>query len=104
MWSKGAVVIVKHGDLAMADAIEKGVGSVQFVSPGLSHKDDDIRSRYGVMKKRDSETWRREIERAEQTYGHNWVPPKWAEKIVGFFALIIYWITMFIDKYLRIKE
>lgn len=102
MWSKGAVVIVKHGDLAMADAIEKGVGSVQFVSP--KNGKNDIRSRYGVMKNRDSLTWKNKIIKAEKEYGHNWVPPKWAKKIIEVIAFIVYLITMFVDKYLRIKE
>ena len=30
MWSKGAVVIVKHGDEAMADAIEKGLDLIPY--------------------------------------------------------------------------
>ena len=42
MWSKGAVVVVKRGDKAMADAIEKGLD--------IRYTNND---RYDLMKNRD---------------------------------------------------
>lgn len=99
MWSKGAVVIIKHGDEAMADAMEKGL---------------DIRYTKGVKDEKTCKTELAALARQEEiaakiadaqaNYGYNWTPPKWANKIIGVFALIVYGVSVFIDKYLRIKE
>ena len=97
MWSKGAVVVVKHGDEAMADAMEKGLEIKKKLNSNEEAKTD-------LMKKRNSEFWKEAIEKAEYDYGHNYIPPKWLEKVRSFFALIVYGLTMFVDKYMRIHE
>lgn len=97
MWSKGAVVVVKHGDEAMADAMEKGLEIKKKSDPNKDAETD-------LMKKRNSEFWKEKIEKAEYDYGYNYIPPKWLEKVRSFFALIVYGLTMFVDKYMRIHE
>lgn len=100
MWSKGAVVIVKHGDTEMANAIEKSL-DIRLKDPKMLT--DSERAEYDLLKKAKSDKLRAMIAENEEEYGYNWVPPKWAEKIVGAFALIVYGISVFIDRYLRIK-
>ena len=46
MWSKGAVVVIKRGDPAMADAIENGVG----VSTKIPEEYKTMERDYAVMK------------------------------------------------------
>ena len=97
MWSKGAVVIVKRGDEAMADALERGLD--------IRYSDDtskEQKCKYELMEITRSEKLQRQIEELEEMYGYNWTPPRWA-KGMSVFALIIYGISVFIDKYLRIK-
>ncbi len=99
MWSKGAVVIVKRGDEAMASAIEGGL-DIQAVPK----KDVEALERdYTFLKRRDAKTLKKKIEDAEADYGHNWIPPKWLGKIMEGLAFIVYLISVFIDKYLVIK-
>ena len=94
MWSKGAVVVVKRGDETMANSMEKA-----------------------LMPKRDNKTCKTELAAiarqkdiaekivdARIKYGYNWVPTGWAKKAIEGFALIIYGISVFIDRYLTIKE
>ncbi len=92
MWSKGAVVVVKRGDKAMADAIEKGLD--------IRYTNND---RYDLVKNRDRLYWQAKIDEAQLYYGTNPAPPpKWARKIVAGFAFIVYGFSVFVDKYLKI--
>lgn len=100
MWSKGAVVIVKRGDDEIASAIEKAL-DIRTKDPKLLTKQE--RDEYDLLRRARSDKIREEIALAEEYYGYNWVPPKWAEKIVGAFALVVYGISVFIERYLRIK-
>lgn len=101
MWSKGAVVIVKRGDEEMANAIERGL-DIRLKDPKTLTEGE--RAEYDLLKKAKSDKLKAMIAENEEEYGYNWTPPKWAEKIVGAFALIVYGISVFIDRYLRIKE
>lgn len=96
MWSKGAVVIIKHGDEEIANGIESGI-SLKQPKP-LNECKTELAAE---ARKADIAA---KILKAEIDYGYNPDPPKWARKIVGVFALIIYGITLFIDKYLKIKD
>ena len=99
MWSKGAVVIVKHGDEAIADAVAKGI-DIQTVAKSDVEK---IERDYRFMKNRDSKYWKRKIRKANEKYAYNWRPPWWAKKTVEAFAFVVYGFSVFVDKYLRIK-
>ena len=98
MWSKGAVVIVKHGDEAMAEALEKGLDIRYRDTTPIEKK-----CKYELMELRQSRRFKEEIEELDRLYGYNWVPPKWAKGIVEVFALAVYGVSIFIDRYLRIK-
>lgn len=100
MWSKGAVVIVKHGDEEMANAMENAL-DIRLKDPKTLTGSE--RAEYDLLKKAKSDSLKAKIAESEEIYGYNWTPPKWAEKIVGAFALVVYGISVFIDRYLRIK-
>ena len=100
MWKKGAVVIVKHGDEAMADAMAS-----PFEQNDISNDDQNYDKAWKDLL---SEAKKDEIDLliadAEIRYGHNWQPPAWAKHIVEGFAFVVYKICVFIDKYLVIRE
>ena len=100
MLKKGAVVIVKHGDENIANALEKGIIKRFDLSP----ENEDLKRDYTFLKKRDRIYWSNKISDAERYYGHNPSYPSWATPIISVFAFIIYLISVFIDKYLTIKE
>lgn len=98
MWSKGAVVIVKHGDEEMANKMEKSLVPVQTERKSLDTCKTEL-----AAKARQEELAQKIID-AEINYGYNWTPPHWAKVFVSGYALLVYGFTMFVDKYLRIKE
>lgn len=102
MWSKGAVVIVKRGDEAMADMITKGLK----VEKSVVENNDEIealKTQNFFLKKRVRKTTDLMIQDARVQYGYNWTPPKWANHIVRGFALIVYGVSIFVDRFMRIK-
>ena len=93
MWSKGAVVIVKHGDPEMRDEMEKIFKNNMKGNGG----------NYCFLPRRHtSEELKAMIESAQEQYGKHWVPPKWAKSVMEGFAFIIYHICIFIEKYLKL--
>lgn len=101
MWSKGAVVVVKKGDPVIADAIEKGVTANKMVPK----KDvEETERENAFMKKRYRESLENDIADAELQYGYNRVTPRWLKPIAGLWALIVYGISVFVDKFMTIKE
>lgn len=101
MWSKGAVVIVKHGDEAMADAMASSFEKKNDISDEEWKHDKAWKDLLSEAKNDEIDLL---IADAEIRYGHNWQPPAWAKHIVEGFAFIVYKICMFIDKYLVIRE
>lgn len=99
MWSKGAVVIVKHGDPEMADQIANGL--VRMPDERYLRME---RENY-FLKRRSKREIRKMIRRAERRYGWNPAPPpNWAKWIVGIRNLMIYGLVIFKDKYMTIQE
>lgn len=94
MWSKGAVVIKKHGDQKIADAIADGM-TLQLVS---ADEFEDMKRENFFLKKKNEASIQKAIDDAQLQYGYNWVPPKWANKLVGGIALIVYGFSIFVDK------
>lgn len=96
--NRGAVVIVKHGDQEIADAIEKGL---------------DIRYR---DEKKDENTCKTELAaiarqkdiakkfRAARRKYRIKKKPKEQGVVKNVFIFLVYAFTMFVDKYMRIKE
>ena len=108
-WNKGAVVIVKHGDEDMANAIEGGL-NVKKISVGqseeleqLKKENEDLKRDKELSKIHDDNNTDALIADLDANYGYNWTPPKWMEPIRSAFALVIYGITLFVNKYLIIK-
>ena len=97
-WSKGAVVIKKHGDEEWADAMEKAL-DIQRAS---DKEVEELKRDNEFLKKHVVEDLEQKIIDAELDYGYNWTPPKWARGIVEAFAFVVYHFSVFVDKYLRL--
>lgn len=96
-WSKGAVVIKKHGDEEWADAIEKSL-NIKRASDKELKELEELRRDNTFMKKHIVDDLEAKIADAEAKYGHNWVPPKWMKPIVDVISLIEYGFAILIDK------
>ena len=97
-WSKGAVVIKKHGDENWANEMEKVVN----IRKAADKEKKELERDNEWMKKHIVEDLEQKIIDAEINYGYNFVPPRWARPIFEGMALIQYWIALFVDKYMRI--
>ena len=102
MWSKGVVVIIKRGDEAMADMMTKGLNIEESVAENADEI-ENLKMQNYFLKKRVRKTTDLMIEDARLQYGYNWTPPKWANYIVRGFALVIYGVSIFVDRFMRIK-
>ena len=86
MWTKGAVVIIKRGDAAMANAMEKSL-----TVPVLTKRKNRwcrMKCTNYIPKSKTHEETERLIAYAEIKYGHKWLPFekfKWLyiEKVSG---------------------
>ena len=106
MWSKGAVVIVRHGDEDMGNAIKDAVGTKMVPIDEVKKLEEDVKELERdnfFLRKRSSEAIMADILSAEIKYGRNFVPPKWAKKIWEWNAFLIYHFSMFVDKYLVLR-
>ncbi len=99
MWSKGAVVIVKRGDEAMADAMASSFEEDREKDP-LTNEE---RAWKDLLSQAKEDAVLAKIADAQATYGRNYIPPKWAKKIVEGFAFIVYGISIFVERYLVIR-
>lgn len=99
-WSKGAVVIKKHGDEEWANEMEK----VLNIQKAADKEKEELERDNTFMKKHIVEGLEQKIFDAELNYGYNWVPPKWAKGIVEAFAFIVYHFSVFVDGVLHGKE
>ena len=70
MWSRGAVVIVKRGDRAMADAMEQSINLPILVN----HEMAKIKRENFFLRRRSKEDIQKMIDYAERKYGHKWKP------------------------------
>lgn len=104
-WSKGAVVIKKHGDQKWADEMEK-IFEVDGDGEGVPVKDqekEDLKRDNQFMKKHVVEGLEKKIMDAELEYGYHPVRPRWMQCIMEGFAFVIYYISIFVDKYLILR-
>jgi len=100
MWSKGAVVVVKRGDEAMANAIEEGM-SLALVS---SKEVEDIKRENFFLKRQNTKNNKRKIIAARHAYAIKRRRFKWKRLFVDIYALTVYGLTMFFDRYMRIHK
>ena len=104
MWKKGAVVIVKHGDEAMANAMASVFDEKKDEDIEVNEDPNYDKTWKDLLYKSKKDAIDAAILDAKEHYEHNWTPPKWAKRIVECFALVVYGVCVFIDKYLVIRE
>ena len=92
MWSKGAVVVVKHGDPGIANELEKIFRN--------NNKSTSSGGYCFLPRRHTTEELKAMIEDAERQYGQRRIPPKWLECIRMGLAFVVYHICIFIEKYL----
>lgn len=98
MWSKGAVVILKHGDEAMANSMIKGVDAGMALQRVNSREVETLRRDNFFLKRRSKKSTDAMIADARKNYGKNYILPKWAEKAIGWSVLIAYPLFLLLDR------
>ena len=99
MLSKGAVVIVKHGDKEIADAIEQGL-DVRY--PKENRDEHTCKTELAAIARQKDIA--EKYEKAKAQRDPIKIESKVKQRIKEGFALIVYVVSVFIDKFLRIKE
>lgn len=106
-WSKGAVVIIKHGDKEMADAIENGI----HIKKATDKEIEELKKQLKEEKRKNDLTSihdNRVTNERIAGLNNNAVSAKkhclFIQWIIGGFALLIYGFSLFVDKYLIIRE
>jgi hypothetical protein len=99
MITKGALVIIKHGDKDMSNEMAKSI-----VAPAIKKDYDKLQVKYYFARKRSSKAIRKDIRKAQRKYGYNYIP---TSKIIKYiregFALVEYGFAVFVDKFMTIK-
>lgn len=105
-WTKGAVVIVKRGDQEWADAMEESLdiprGDDREMKE-LENENKELKRDNDLSKIHDTRFTDMVIESLEHDYGRTRKSPKWAQIVKQGFALIVYVVSVFFDKFLTIK-
>ena len=105
-WKKGAVVIVKRGDQEWGDAIEDAL-NIQKASDNeleeLRKENEELKRDKELSKKHDDRFTDYAINELANKQDYYRTPPTWLRIIKEGFAFIIYWISVFWDKYLTLK-
>lgn len=94
MWSKGAVVILKHGDTEWSNSMENAL--TQNLVP--KKEINDLESRYGVMKNRQQITMANEIQKAQKTYAIRKPLIRWPKILIDIWALSVYGFSMLVER------
>ena len=105
-WEKGAVVIVKRGDQEWGDAIEDALGVKKESDKELEElrkENEELKRDKELSKNHDTRFTDRAIQDLNYSDEYYKTPPKWLRIIKEGFAFVIYWISVFWDKYLTIK-
>lgn len=105
-WSKGAVVIVKRGDPEWGDVIEDALDVKRAPNKELEElrkENEELKRDKELARNHDTRFTNKAIQDLKDENEHYKTPPKWLRVIKEGFAFIIYWISVFWDKYLTIK-
>lgn len=86
MWSKGAVVVLKHGDKGIVNAISDGMGLVTVPSRQIETLERDNFFLKGKSKK----NYIKKIRRARRKYGKRNGTPLIFQPILIAYGLIVY--------------
>lgn len=105
-WSKGAVVIVKRGDQEWGDVIEDALDVKRASNKELEElrkENEELKRDKELARNHDTRFTNKAIQDLKDENEHYKTPPKWLRVIKEGFAFIVYWISVFWDKYLTIK-
>lgn len=96
MITKGALVIIKHGDPDMANAMANSIRAPAIKAEEI--KPPKPEAKYYFAKMRDEKAIMRKIRRAQRKYGYNWIPSNKRVKAVReALALIEYGFATLLD-------
>lgn len=102
MISKGALVIIKHGDEDMSNEMAKSIVAPEIKKVKKDY--DKLQTKYYFARKRSRKAIRKDIRKAQRKYGYNYIPTSKAVKLIREgFALIEYGFAVFVDKFMTIK-
>lgn len=105
-WSKGAVVIVKHGDQEWADSMEQTVAiklaSKQEVEE-LRKENEALKRDKKLAKIHDDRFTNIVIKEIERKHGKIKRYRRWKDILLAPWALFVYAVSLFTNKYLIIK-
>lgn len=88
MWSKGAVVIVKRGDAAMADGIENAI----FQKTTIPEEYETMERDYNIMKVGRESDIQRKIRKANNKYGRK--KPTRLQRVIAIITRPILWLEV----------
>ena len=104
-WTKGAVVIVKRGDQEWADAMEESLdiprGDDREMKE-LENENKELKRDNDLAKIHDTRFTNMVIQGLEHEYGRNRIPPTWLKVVKQGFALVVYLVSVFYDKFCNI--
>ena len=107
-WTKGAVVIVKRGDEEWADSIEKtltvdeGWADSKEIEQ-LKSENEELKRDKAMTKIHDTRFTNAAIDSLSNKHDYYLPPPRWIRIIKEGIAFIVYWVSIFVDKYMVIK-
>lgn len=102
MWSKGAVVIVKHGDQEWADSIEQAL-AIRRASEKELRELEELKRHKNLSKIHDDKFTDIVIEDARRRYRKIRPMPRWLDILLAPWSLLVYGVSLFADKYLVIR-
>lgn len=98
MITKGAVVMLKRGDLPMAAEMSKALTIDLIPQTEVA----ELQRNYDLLKKRDRQYWARKISRAQRKYSTKTIQyPNFLKPFVDLYALTLYGIATLTDKVVR---
>lgn len=100
MWTRGAVVVVKRGDLAIADTACDGLGLRTVPSRQIENLERD---NY-FLRRHSKKSTLRTIRRAEQKYGRNPELPMIFKVPLVAYGMIVYGIDRLYDRCLDLRR
>lgn len=107
MWSKGALVVIKHGDDDIAESLTDAVS--QRMVPlekynELKRAYEELERKYYFVKKRDMRYWNRRIKKADYRYHDRFDISSPRKKLNDTCTLLWYKVTDFVGKYTKIEN
>lgn len=99
-WSKGAVVIVKHGDQEWADSMEQTLA----IKRASDQEVEELRRDKKLSKIHDDAFTDIAIQSLRKKYRKIKPMPKWLDILLSPWSLLVYGIAVFSNKFLIIRD